>query len=195
MIAVVPLATAGAGNLFSNADHSSVLFHWICFHSIFNDIPLSTCCANPSLLCISSLMPCCCVLSFLYHCTFRLAESLFLPISEQYSLLPFKSYKLSFVVILNLVQCPGPPVLGRAFLFFFLLSTWNKLEIIWEEGTSTTKMPPSICPVGKSVRAFYWLVFEVGGPNPLWEVPHWVGGPGLYFKKQSDWASCELDEP
>lgn len=27
MIAAVPLATAGAGDLFSDADHSSVFFH------------------------------------------------------------------------------------------------------------------------------------------------------------------------
>lgn len=41
-------------------------------------------------------------------------------------------------------------------------------RVAQEEGISAEELPPIRQPGDK----------PVGGPNPLWAVPHWAGGPG-----------------
>ena len=40
--------------------------------------------------------------------------------------------------------------------------------VMWEEESSTESMPPTDWPVGKSVRAFSWLMVDVGRSSQ-WE--------------------------
>lgn len=145
-IAAVPLATAGAGDLFSDADHSSVFFHWMCLHSIFKGSP------SPAVEHLSLLFACvhfqpgaslsCFLYLFAPHLfpllihTFRLAESLFWPTSKQSSQLPFESSKPSFVPLMWLsVWSSAHPHLW--WLIFFI--NLKQAKVIWEEGTEIAK--------------------------------------------------------
>lgn len=58
----------------------------------------------------------------------------------------------------------------------------SQVRVMWEEETSTGKMPQSDCPVGKSVE--YFLVV-MGGSSSLWVVPPWTVGSEFY-KKQTE---------
>lgn len=45
-----------------------------------------------------------------------------------------------------------------------------RARISLEEGTSTEKMLPSDCHIGKTLGPFSPLMIDVGGSSPLWEV-------------------------
>lgn len=152
MIAVILLATAGAGNLFSDAGHYSVFFDWIsaylktaphllyktlhsCLPMYFQPCASLTC--SLFAVCTPGLSACMLILSLetflfpllLYTC--RLGESLFRPTSKQSSQWPFQSAKLSFVLLMLLsVQYHAHPHL--CWLIFFNL---KQARVIWEEGT------------------------------------------------------------
>lgn len=121
----------------------------------------------------------------------RILSNLLLEVSVTESKLGSLRYKDSesqgLAVIFKTSQDLEVKLSRMVCVFFSLLSPFlvslTRVKVTWEEASSTKQMPPSDLPVGKSMGAFFWLMFD--GELSTWCHPC-TGGPGLY--KKAVWA-------
>lgn len=97
-------------------------------------------------------------------------------------------WSLLMSILTSLPICLSLSFTMLVLLAFFLGggSSWHRPWLYLIYRVSFEDLPPSHW-LGPVCRAFSTLLIDVGRSNPLWAVPFWAGGSGLY--KNGSWAS------